>query len=259
MAKNAIGQPSKYRQIAAQLREQITTGQYQPMSWLPSESQLGEQYSVSRRTVRDAIAELRAQGLIAVVDGKGAYVRPASELARNIHTRAVSRSGQTFIDSGTEGWTEVEKPITYRADAPAEIAQLLGVPTRTTLFGCDRLLTDPDTGQQRMLHRLYLPWQTADDVPALEQNPFQRPEDLYAALTETGHKLTWIETVAARMPSPDDAATLRIPEGTPMLTTRRLTSDQDGRVLALEETRLSAGETQLSYTLAAPRTVRNTR
>ena len=124
------------------------------------------------------------------------------------------------------------------------------------LFGCDRLLTDKSTGQRRMLHRLYVPWQTADDVPALEQDPFLRPADLYAALADAGYKLTWTETVTARMPSPDDAATLRIPEGTPMLTTRRLTVDTDGRLLALEETRLSAGETQLAYAFTPTRPVR---
>jgi len=108
-------------------------GKYPPTSWLPSESQLIAQRGVSRRTVRDAIAELRAQGLIAVVDGKGAYVRPATELARHTHTRTVTRTGSTYADTATEGWTEIEKPTTYREDASAEIAQLLGVPTRSTL------------------------------------------------------------------------------------------------------------------------------
>jgi GntR family transcriptional regulator len=226
------------------------------LAYLPSETQLSTQYGTSRRTVHDAVAQLRREGLVTVINGKGAYVRPATELARHVYNRAVTRAGQAFTDTATEGWTEVEEPSTYRADTPAEIAQLLGVPPRTTLFGCDRLLTDEATSQQRMLHRLYLPWQTVDAVPALEGDPFLRPADLYALLTEAGHKLAWTETVTARMPSPDDANTLRILEGTPMLTTRRTTTDQDGRILALEETRLSAGETQVAYTFASTRPVR---
>jgi GntR family transcriptional regulator len=258
VAKSPAGQPSKYRQIAAQLRAQIGAGEYPPMSWLPSESQLGVRYEVSRRTVRDALAELRAQGLIAVVDGKGAYVRPATELARHTHTRTVTRNRDTFTDTATNEWSEVEKPVTYREDASAETAQLLGVPTGSTLFGCDRLLSDP-TGQQRMLHRLYLPWQTANDIPALETDPFRHPGELYALLAEAGHKLHWTEHVTARMPAPDDATTLRIPEGTPVITIRRLTHNTDGRALALEETRLSASETQLAYTLTPTRPVRTGR
>ena len=53
-------------------------------------------------------------------DGKGAYVRPATELARNTDTRTVNRTGQTFTDTTTADWTEVEKPTTYREDASAE-------------------------------------------------------------------------------------------------------------------------------------------
>jgi len=109
-----------------------------------------------------------------------------------------------------------------------------------------------------MLHRLYLPWQTADDIPALEEDPFRTPDELYALLGEAGHKITWTETVTARMPAPDDATTLHIPEGTPMLTTRR-TTDADGPVLALEETRLSASETQLAYAIAPTRAGRSVR
>jgi GntR family transcriptional regulator len=49
--------------------------------------------------------------------------------------------------------------------------------------------------------------------------------ELYGILTAAGHKLDWAETVTGRIPSPDDAASPRIPDGTPMLLTRRVTHD----------------------------------
>ena len=56
------------------------------------------------------------------------------------------------------------------------------------------------------------------------------------------------------MPSPDDAAALRIPGGTPMLLTRRTTRDTTGRIFAMEETRVSAEDTQLAYAITAQTT-----
>jgi UTRA domain len=78
---------------------------------------------------------------------------------------------------------------------------------------------------------------------------FTRPAgELYGILTAAGHKLDWAETVTGRIPSPDDAASLRIPDGTPMLLTRRVTRDsKSGQPLAMEETRLSADDAQLAY------------
>jgi len=226
------------------------------MSWLPSESQLIAQRGVSRRTVRDAIAELRAQGLIAVVDGKGAYVRPATELVRHTHSDRdphrldLRRYRHRGLDRDREAH-DLPRGRLRRDRATA------GVPTRSTLFGCDRLLADP-TGQQRMLHRLYLPWQTADDIPALEEDPFRTPDELYALLGEAGHKLPGPNRHRPHA-RPRRPTTLHIPEGTSMLTTRRTTTDADGRVLALEETRLSARETQLAYAIAPTRAGRSVR
>ncbi|MQA05012.1 MAG: UTRA domain-containing protein [Streptosporangiales bacterium] len=51
------------------------------------------------------------------------------------------------------------------------------------------------------------------------------------------------------MPSPDDQTALRIGDNIPMLITRRTTTDEAGRVLAMEETRYTADDTQLTYTL----------
>lgn len=53
-----------YRQVAADLREAITTGAYGEAGRLPAEGALAERYGVSRGTVRQALAVLRADGLV---------------------------------------------------------------------------------------------------------------------------------------------------------------------------------------------------
>lgn len=82
-------------------------------------------------------------------------------------------------------------------------------------------------------------------------------QTLYSALSAAGHELAWTEYVTARNPSPDDAATLNIPHGTPALTTRRITRDAThgtpGRPVAMEKTHRSAEDTQLAYLVPAER------
>src|ERR1700733_280617 len=59
------GNASLSRKVADDLRAAITNGAYGPGTRLPSESELAERYSVSRGTIRQAFAALRADGVIA--------------------------------------------------------------------------------------------------------------------------------------------------------------------------------------------------
>ncbi|MFI9273372.1 GntR family transcriptional regulator [Kitasatospora sp. NPDC052896] len=64
--------------IAESIREQIRTGELAVGATLPSESQLCEQWNSSRGPVRQALAALRAEGVIAGGSGKPPVVRTAS-------------------------------------------------------------------------------------------------------------------------------------------------------------------------------------
>jgi GntR family transcriptional regulator len=63
-----------YHQLKQVLREQIERGDYKPGDRLPSEPELIRQYGISRITVRQALDELEAEGLVVRRHGKGAYV-----------------------------------------------------------------------------------------------------------------------------------------------------------------------------------------
>ena len=65
----------KYRQIADTLRARIDDGTYPPGSALPSESSLAAEFGVTRPTVRQGLAELRAEGAVNVLMGRGMFVR----------------------------------------------------------------------------------------------------------------------------------------------------------------------------------------
>lgn len=63
-----------YQQIAAILRAQIEAGELVPDRPIPGESTLMQRYGVARETARKAVRVLVAEGLVFVVQGRGAYV-----------------------------------------------------------------------------------------------------------------------------------------------------------------------------------------
>lgn len=69
--------------LVTDLRSEIERGTFTPGDRLPSEAQLTDRYSVSRTVVREAIATLRADGLVEPRQGAGVFVlEPAEAAAR---------------------------------------------------------------------------------------------------------------------------------------------------------------------------------
>jgi GntR family transcriptional regulator len=241
----------KHAPAVAALREQIATGELGPGDWLPSEAALMAEHGITRYSAREALKQLLADGLVVIVDGKGSYVRNRRDRAAHTDTRALWTNPDTGMaalrDAETgAGWEPVEEPSTYRADATADVALSMGVHEHTPVFVYDRLL---GRAQRRMTHRLYLPMSTCAEIPELADNPFRDPDQLYTALAAAGLALRFAETVRAAAPTPDDTNTLHVPTGAAVLTTRRLITDTHGRTLAMEETRRSGHDTQLTYPL----------
>ena len=63
-----------YYQLETILRRRILVGDFSPDAHLPSEEALGQEYDVSRITVRQALASLERDGLIVRRRGKGTFV-----------------------------------------------------------------------------------------------------------------------------------------------------------------------------------------
>lgn len=64
----------KYRQLADLLRGDIAKGALSTGDMMPTEAQIGTRFGVSRITVRSALQELEAGGLISREQGKGTFV-----------------------------------------------------------------------------------------------------------------------------------------------------------------------------------------
>ncbi|MER5354395.1 FadR/GntR family transcriptional regulator [Kitasatospora sp. NPDC002551] len=74
-------------QVIAQLRGQITSGEWPVGSRIPTEAALVEQLGVARNTVREAVRALAHNGLLDIRQGSGTYVLATSELAGVMHRR----------------------------------------------------------------------------------------------------------------------------------------------------------------------------
>jgi DNA-binding FadR family transcriptional regulator len=74
-------------QVIAQLRNQITSGEWPVGSRVPTEPELAEQLGVARNTVREAVRALAHTGLLDIRQGSGTYVVATSELAGVMHRR----------------------------------------------------------------------------------------------------------------------------------------------------------------------------
>jgi DNA-binding FadR family transcriptional regulator len=61
-------------QLVRALSERIANGLYKPGERLPTEQEMNDEFNVSRTVVREAIAHLRANGLVATRRGVGAFV-----------------------------------------------------------------------------------------------------------------------------------------------------------------------------------------
>ncbi len=86
-------------QVIAQLRAQITSGEWPVGSRIPTEVELVEQLGVARNTVREAVRALAHNGLLDIRQGSGTYVLATSELAGVMHRR--------FADADPEQVTEL--------------------------------------------------------------------------------------------------------------------------------------------------------
>jgi GntR family transcriptional regulator len=125
---------SRHAAIAAALREQIESGALAPGSALASESELSEQFSVSRGTVRQALASLRSGGLITGGRGRRPVVS-RSALAQSFD-QMISFSAWAQSLGRTPSARTLELA---RRPAPAQDAHALGLEPGTAVFQYRRL------------------------------------------------------------------------------------------------------------------------
>lgn len=101
-----------YQSLAQVLRDAIAQGVYADRRPLPTEAELVEEYGVSRQTVRHALEELVAEGLVFRVRGRGTF---ATSLASTQYLRSIG-SVDDLLALSHDSVMEIVEPLRRRAD-----------------------------------------------------------------------------------------------------------------------------------------------
>ncbi|MFF4484699.1 GntR family transcriptional regulator [Streptomyces sp. NPDC001520] len=251
---------AQYEQIARDLRERIMSGEYQPDAALPLMRDVAAEYGVSDITVRKAYGLLKREGLLESRGRSGVFVRPHPDRVRLlVRHRQVERDELGYY-SGPEvqHWRALPHPDGERtrvtnAPVPADVAEILGVQAGEELTVRKRIIGDPDHEGHRQLADSWIPSWVTEDVPALTGET--GAGGMYDRVEEWAKRpLEWREEVSARMPSPEEASALLMPDGTPLLRVVRVTllpgrRQQPDRIVEVQDIRMSAELFAVGYPL----------
>ncbi|GIG67421.1 GntR family transcriptional regulator [Phytomonospora endophytica] len=246
-----------YRQIADDLRADITAGVHGPGDRLPSESELVARYGVNRRTVQHAFALLIAEGLVYSEHGSGRFVQgrpPVRRLASDRFARRHRRAGKAAFT--------VEMEQAGRAYDPASDVEMLDLRTgsapeaiaaRLGLSGADKVLVRARRyvveGLPLQIATSYVPLDLAEGTAIMSADT--GPGGIYARLEESGHRLTRItEDLAVEVAAEPVQRLLRLPVGAPVIHLIR-TAFAGERAVEVCDTHLNATAFELSYELPA--------
>ena len=222
-----------WRQVADLLLARIEDGRLGPGAPLPSENRLMEELGVSRNTVRRALLRLRELGKIEVEQGRGAFVRQPRFLHYTITDRTrfsqnLEEQGYApradFFETGTGAATDyVAEQLALAPGAPVHFLRAVSYADDVTI------------STSQVFH-------PADRFPGMIE---KRLRDVNMTLVyrtfgieDYTRRVTWVE---ARRPSEEEAALLNQDVVDPVIVTRKVDVDRQGRPIEYSETLWAGG------------------
>lgn len=207
-----------WRQIAAALEGEIAQGRGAGER-LPTEAALTARFGVNRHTVRRALEDLEARGLIRVEQGRGAFV--AEDV---VDYRLGPRT--RFSELVRRQNREPAGVILRAAETTAEtqLAEALGIRRGRTVLRVERL--GLANGRPIVLgaHHLPLP-RCAAAAEALEHTPSITAALAACGITDYRRRSS---RITARLPTPEEAELLQQSRSRPVLVSENLNVAPDG-------------------------------
>ncbi|MBN3796943.1 GntR family transcriptional regulator [Burkholderia sp. Ac-20392] len=207
-----LGNAPLYTKVETALALEISTSVLPPGSQLPPEERLIERFGVSRTTVRKAIENLVARGLVEIRRGKGTFV------AEPKITQELTELTGFVEDMHALGRTPTARLVDREVvEAGVDVARQLALPPGTAVMRIRRVrLAD---GVAVSFDETYLPRELGEKIVAhdLEVEPiFSLLEERYdVPLVDAEYRL---EAVAA---PPEVAQALAIAPGSPVFLIER--------------------------------------
>ncbi|MEU8799237.1 GntR family transcriptional regulator [Spirillospora sp. NPDC048819] len=223
--------PTKAQAISNALAARIVEGELDPGAWLPPERELAREYEADRSTVRRALQMLAEQGLVQPRPGAGTQVRTAQRVRRAAAdiTRQDGAWRGFHVSARKGGRTPFTRTTVSEVEAGERLAPRLDVPPGTRVLERARVQGVEGEPPVQTATTWVIP-EIVERIPVLRQVD-TGPGGIYSRLEETGHRITFEESVTCRLPCADEQETLEIGPDQPVLTLWRRAYDQDGRVV----------------------------
>lgn len=211
-----------YRQIYDLFKKQIVSGRVEKDTLLPSEQEITQLLGVSRITVRRALNELAASGLVTRRRGRGTIV------SFNAAAPTVKASFENLIDGLTRMGVETDvKLISYKTVvANQALSSLMELPRGVKVQRIVRLRMLDNEPFSHL--RSHIPEHIAAKYDANELNS----ASIIQLLDSVGHRpCAATQEITAVSADENLAGALGITEGVPLLRIHRLMRDENNKVV----------------------------
>jgi len=198
----------KYIQISNWLMEMIQKGRYAVHEKLPSESKLSGLFRVNRNTVRQAISDLVAKGLVEKKNGVGSFVIGRSFQPVKYTLQHISSFTDDMMRMGVVPQTKlIHKSV---IEAPPDVGDKLMQGKKKRVILTERLRLGNRI--PLVIERSYLPYEEYKDILKMRLTG-----SLYHLLTKKFHVVLHrsLQTFRAVPLSGRDAKLLRVPARSP--------------------------------------------
>lgn len=222
MRLDSIGGIPLYVQIREKLRSDLA--QMEPGDPIPAEAELEANFKVSRITVRRAVEDLAAEGLLIRKQGRGTFVQ---------------RPKLTHELSAITSWTDQLKTLGFsprtahrkvqQQAAPAHVVETLRLNPSELVVRVQRVRL---AGREPISYMInYVP---AGLLPGFLERKFAC-ESLYEFMKQEYDLVPAmaVDTVGTRLASDEESDALRIPRKAPVLSVRRVSYLENGTPLEM--------------------------
>ena len=221
--------PPLYEQLQSELRDRIERGVYRPGDLFPSEAELMAEHSVSRITVRRAIAELQREGLVTTRQGAGTYVSDPSRAGAQCLLSFTS----VVLREGRKPGARLLSMAVERG--PADIVAQLRLSPETEVVHIKRLRTvdgEPVFLSDAYVPASVLPGIACDDLATsgLDQSLYRLIERHHPVPLDDGE-----EVATAVIANEEVRQIFALPRHSPVIRNTCLLRDRNGSPIIYEE------------------------
>ncbi len=201
-----------YTRVKDHIRARIGSGEWRPGDAVPSESQLMQQFAISRMTANRALRELAAEGLVSRVRGSGTRVAELHRISSRLVVRDIH---EEVTERGHVHATRVL--LSQEEKANSGLGASLGLRTGARVF--HTVLVHSENGQPIQYEDRYVNPQAAPDYLGTDFAATSPTLHLlqHAPLTEASY------TIEACLPTAAEAKALAIRVAEPCLVMLRRT------------------------------------